>query len=87
MKIGEIIKEANLPNVCSYKYAYHKKNKIEKIVNEMLASRTIKPNTSLCSSLVLHVEKTDERWRLCVDYRTLNYIIILNKFPIPAWTS
>ena len=42
-------------NVRPYRYAYHQKKKMEKLVS----SRVIRPNTSPFSSLVLHVKKKD----------------------------
>lgn len=44
----------------------------------MLTSRITRPSTSSYSSLVLLVQKKDGG----VDYRTLNNVIILDKFPI-----
>lgn len=56
------------------------KNKIEKILHDMLQSGTIHPNTSTFSSLVLLANKKkkekDGSWRFCVDDRTLNNITI-----------
>jgi hypothetical protein len=42
----------------------------------------IQSSVSPYTSLVLLVKKNDESWRMCVDYRKLNDMIIKNKFPI-----
>lgn len=40
----------------------------------MLANPVIKPRTSPYCSIVVLVEKKDDKWRFCVDYRKLNSI-------------
>ena len=32
---------------------------------------------------MLFVKKKDDTWRLCIDYRQLNKVTILNKYPLP----
>ena len=72
------------PNIRSYRYPYVKKGEIKKIINELIEIGSIQRSTSPFSSLVLLVKKKDMSWRMCVDYRALNNIILKNKFPIPV---
>lgn len=77
-------KGTNTVNVRPYRYVYQQRGEMEKLVDEMLTSGVICPSNCPYSSLVLLVKKKEGSWRFCVDYRTLNNVSILDKFPIPV---
>jgi hypothetical protein len=70
-------------NARPYRYSPLHKDEIERQVREMLQLGLITTSTSPFASPVLLVQKKDGTWRFCVDYRSLNAIIIKNKFPMP----
>ena len=49
----------------------------------MLQKGHIIPNSSPCRSSIVLVQKKDETWQLCIDYRALKKIIVRNHYPIP----
>jgi hypothetical protein len=65
-----------------YIYPYFQKEKIEKIVGELLTIGVIKPSQSPFSSPILLVRKPDGSWHMCIDYRALNKETIKDKFHI-----
>ncbi|KAM2134325.1 hypothetical protein ACFX1R_004348 [Malus domestica] len=71
------------PSIWPYHYGPMQKTEIENAVNELLLSGLIRPSHSPFSFPVLLVKKKEGTWRLCMDNRELNSIIIKDKFPIP----
>jgi hypothetical protein len=68
-----------------YRYPPKMKDVLEQQVAEMLQQGLIKPSASEFSSPVLLVPKKDGGYRFCVDYRQLNSITAISKFPVPIF--
>jgi hypothetical protein len=66
-----------------YRYPYFQKEEIKCIVQELLDAGVIRPSHNIISSPVLLVRKANDTWRMCMDYRALNKVIVKDKFPIP----
>jgi len=65
-------------------YPYFQKQEMEKLIREMMDSGLILRSNNAFSSLVLLVRKKDRSWRFCIDYRALNAITSMDRFPIPS---
>lgn len=66
-----------------YRYPYHHKTELEKLVRDLLQAGVIRASQSPFASPAILVCKSDGSWHLCVDDRTVNQLTIKDKFPIP----
>jgi len=61
----------------------HQLNELDKYVKKMIAEGKIADNESPYGAPILFFLKPDRSLRLCVHYRNLNKLTILNKYPVP----
>ena len=59
------------------------RNKVDEMVQEMLAQEVVQPSQSPWASPIVLVKKKDGGLRFCVDYRQLNRVTKLDVFPLP----
>jgi hypothetical protein len=71
-------------NVLPYRHPFAQKNEIEKIVQELLEASVIRPSNNHYTSIVVMVLKKEITWHMCPSFRSLNKLIIKDKFPIPV---
>jgi len=61
----------------------HQLNELDKYLKKMMAEGKIADSKSPYGAPIHFVPKPDGSLRLCVDYRNLNELTILNKYPLP----
>lgn len=71
-------------NIRPYRHKPDHKDEIERQVAELLRTWVIQHSTSPFSSPVILVKKKDGTWRLCIDYRHLNALTRISKYPVPV---
>ena len=79
----DLTQGAPLPNGPIYRRSILENDEIKRQIQELLQKGHIRPSSSPCGSPIVLVQKKDGTWRLCIDYRALNKIIVRNRYPIP----
>ena len=57
-------------------------NEVNEQIAELLEHNKIWPSHSPYGAPILLIRKKDRSWRMCVDYRALNQIMIKNRYPL-----
>jgi hypothetical protein len=79
----QLHKDFPLPNIFMYMMLVMENAEIKKQIQELLDKWVIMPSTSPCGSPIVLVPKKDGTWRMCVDFRALNKIMVKNRYPLP----
>jgi hypothetical protein len=70
-------------NVGMYNMLVMEMTGIKKQVQGLFFQGVIRPSSSPCGSLIMMVPKKYGTWIMCVNYRSLNKIMVRNRYPLP----
>jgi hypothetical protein len=80
----DLILGASLLNHAPYRTNPEETKEIQRQVQQLLDRGYVRESLSPCVVSVILVPKKDGSWRMCVDYRAINNIIIRYRHPIPC---
>jgi len=79
----DFVPEASIPNRPAYRSNPEKTKELQRQVDELMEKGYIHESMSPCAVPVLLVPKKDGTWRMCVDCRAINNIMVKYRHPIP----
>ena len=79
----DLIPRASLPNRAAYRANPEEPKEIQRQVQDLLDHGFVRESLSPCVVPVILVPKKDGSWRMCVDCRAINNIMIRHCYPIP----
>ncbi|XP_074315120.1 uncharacterized protein LOC141651300 [Silene latifolia] len=79
----DLIPGSSLSNKAAYRCNPEETKELQKQMDELMARGYVRESISPCAIPVLLVPKKYGSWRMCVDSRAVNNIIIKYRFPIP----
>ena len=81
--IIDLVPGANPMSIAPYRMSPVELAEVKAQVQDLLSKQFVRPSVSPWGAPVLLVKKKDGSMRMCVDYRQLNKVTIMNKYPLP----
>ena len=66
-----------------YRMSQVQKMALHEELQKFLQKGWIRPSKSPWATVALVVPKKDQTWRMCIDYRDLNSVTIMDAYPLP----
>ncbi|XP_043478302.1 uncharacterized protein LOC122508807, partial [Leptopilina heterotoma] len=63
--------------------SFNEKEHLQKILDSLIAHKIIRVSDSIYAAPIVMVRKKNGEYRLCVDYRFLNKLILRDNYPLP----
>ena len=79
----DFVPSATIHNRPAYRSNSKETKELQRQVEELLTKGHMRESMSLCTVLVLVVTKKDGTWRMCVDCRAINNIMVKYRHPFP----
>ena len=83
----DLLPDKNLISIPPYRMSPAELKEWKAQIKYLLYKGFIRPSISPWGSQVLFVKKMDGSIRLCIDYRQLNKVTIMNKYPRPRFVD
>jgi len=79
----DFVPSATIPNRPAYRSNPEETKELQRQVKELLTEGHVRESISPCAVPMLLVPKKDGTWRMCVDCRAINNIMVKYRHPIP----